>query len=268
LNIPPNIDILICEQEVQADDESAIQVVLNADKRRLELLDEEKAILAQKKPSKEELKRLNEIYDEMNALKTDAAEAKARRILAGLGFDAKMMERSTKNFSGGWRMRVSLAKALFMEPTLLLLDEPTNHLDLNAVIWLDNYLQHWKKTLLVVSHDQSFLDNICTDVIHLDMEKLFYYKGNYTQFKKMLIMKRKEQLKEFEKQERRIKEMKAGGVSTKKAQSKQKEFLTRKQEKNMKNKGIFLTSWFCFVRFRTIILVRIGMLLCICLKIN
>ena len=103
-----------------------------------------------------------------------------------------------------------------------------------------------------MSHDQSFLDNICTDVIHLDMEKLFYYKGNYTQFKKMLIMKRKEQLKEFEKQERRIKEMKAGGVSTKKAQSKQKEFLTRKQEKNMKNKGIFLTSWFCFVRFRAI----------------
>lgn len=238
LNIPPNIDILICEQEVQADEESAIQVVLNADKRRLELMEEEKQIMALKKPSKDELKRLNAIYDEMNALKTDAAEAKARRILAGLGFDAKMMERSTKNFSGGWRMRVSLAKALFMEPTLLLLDEPTNHLDLNAVIWLDNYLQHWKKTLLVVSHDQSFLDNICTDVIHLDMEKLFYYKGNYSQFKKMLVMKRKEQLKEFEKQERRIKEMKAGGVSTKKAVTKQKEFLTRKQEKNMKNKGM------------------------------
>lgn len=238
LNIPPNIDILICEQEVQADEETAIQVVLNADKRRLELIEEEKEIMALKKPSKDQLKRLNQIYDEMNALKTDAAEAKARRILAGLGFDAKMMERPSKNFSGGWRMRVSLAKALFMEPTLLLLDEPTNHLDLNAVIWLDNYLQHWKKTLLVVSHDQSFLDNICTDVIHLDMEKLFYYKGNYSQFKKMLLMKRKEQLKEFEKQERRIREMKAGGVSTKKAVNKQKEFLTRKQEKNMKNKGM------------------------------
>jgi len=59
------------------------------------------------------------------------------------------------------------------------LDEPTNHLDLNAVIWLDNYLQHWKKTLLIVSHDQSFLDNVCTDIIHLDMQKLFYYRGNY-----------------------------------------------------------------------------------------
>ena len=79
-----------------------------------------------------------------------------------------MQERATNKFSGGWRMRVSLARALFIEPTLLMLDEPTNHLDLNAVIWLDNYLQNWKKTLLIVSHDQSFLDNVCSDIIHLD----------------------------------------------------------------------------------------------------
>merc|ERR1711979_135261 len=103
-----------------------------------------------------------------------------------------MQTRAIKDFSGGWRMRVSLARALFLEPTLLMLDEPTNHLDLNAVIWLDNYLQTWKKTLLVVSHDQSFLDNICTDIIHLDQKKLYYYKGNYGTFKKMLKQKRRE----------------------------------------------------------------------------
>ena len=96
------------------------------------------------------------------------AEPKARRLLAGLGFNKEMQDRATNKFSGGWRMRVSLARALFVEPTLLMLDEPTNHLDLNAVIWLDNYLQNWKKTLLIVSHDQSFLDNVCTDIIHLD----------------------------------------------------------------------------------------------------
>merc|ERR1712012_358949 len=132
----------------------------------------------------------------------------------------------------GWRMRVSLARALYIEPTLLMLDEPTNHLDLNAVIWLDNYLQNWKKTLLVVSHDQSFLDNVCTDIIHLDQCKLWYYKRNYSTFKKIEEQKRRERIKEYEKQEKRLKELKAAGQSKKKAEAKSKEALTRKQMKN------------------------------------
>lgn len=173
-----------------------------------------------------------QVYDELKAIGADSAEPRARRILAGLGFNRAMQNRATKNFSGGWRMRVSLARALFLEPTLLLLDEPTNHLDLNAVIWLDNYLQGWKKTLLVVSHDQSFLDNVCTDVIHLDQQKLFYYKGNYSMFKKMYEQKRKEIIKAYEKQEKRLKDLKASGQSKKQAEKKQKEALTRKQEKN------------------------------------
>ena len=168
----------------------------------------------------------------MRAIGAYAAEPKARRILAGLGFTAEMQDRPTKNFSGGWRMRVSLGRALYLEPTLLMLDEPTNHLDLNAVIWLDNYLQGWKKTLLIVSHDQSFLDNVCTDIIHLDMEKLFYYRGNYSLFKKMFQQKRKEQIKDFEKQVKHLKELKAQGQSKKAAEKKQKEVFTKKQEKN------------------------------------
>ncbi|XP_077284217.1 ATP-binding cassette sub-family F member 1 [Arctopsyche grandis] len=231
--IPPNIDILLCEQEVVADDFSAVESVLKSDVKRTELMkecEELEALVGKGKLSKQE--RLNEVYAELKAIGADSAEPRARRILAGLGFNKEMQNRATKNFSGGWRMRVSLARALFIEPTLLLLDEPTNHLDLNAVIWLDNYLQGWKKTLLIVSHDQSFLDNVCNEIIHLDTQKLHYYKGNYSMFKKMFVQKRKEQVKEYEKQEKRLKEMKSHGTSKKVAEKKQKEVLTRKQEKN------------------------------------
>ncbi|KAL0895923.1 hypothetical protein ABMA27_011937 [Loxostege sticticalis] len=231
--LPPHIDILLCEQEVTANDMSAVDTILEADVKRTELLNEAKELEAEtEKGNLSKQDRLNEVYSELKAIGADSAEPRARRILAGLGFSREMQNRATKNFSGGWRMRVSLARALYIEPTLLLLDEPTNHLDLNAVIWLDNYLQGWKKTLLVVSHDQSFLDNVCNEIIHLDQQKLFYYKGNYSMFKKMYAQKRKEMIKEYEKQEKRLKELKAHGQSKKQAEKKQKEALTRKQEKN------------------------------------
>ncbi|XP_026462438.1 ATP-binding cassette sub-family F member 1-like [Ctenocephalides felis] len=231
--IPPNIDVLYCEQEVVADDKTAVESVLLADVKRTSLLNECRELEKRTEAGDLEAQgRLNEVYEELKAIGADSAEPRARRILAGLGFSREMQDRATKNFSGGWRMRVSLARALYLEPTLLLLDEPTNHLDLNAVIWLDNYLQGWKKTLLVVSHDQSFLDNVCNEIIHLDQQKLFYYKGNYSMFKKMHAQKRKEMIKEYEKQEKRIKELKSHGSSKKQAEKKQKEVLTRKQEKN------------------------------------
>ncbi|XP_001652415.2 ATP-binding cassette sub-family F member 1 [Aedes aegypti] len=230
--IPPSIDVLLCEQEVVADEMSAVDTVLKADVKRTALLKQCKELEEQVEAGKIELQdQLQEVYNELKAIGADSAEPRARRILAGLGFSRAMQNRATKDFSGGWRMRVSLARALFIEPTLLMLDEPTNHLDLNAVIWLDNYLQTWKKTLLIVSHDQSFLDNVCNEVIHLDNKKLYYYKGNYSMFKKMHVQKRREMIKEYEKQEKRIKELKAHGQSKKAAEKKQKENLTRKQEK-------------------------------------
>ncbi|XP_017074280.1 ATP-binding cassette sub-family F member 1 [Drosophila eugracilis] len=231
--IPPNIDVLLCEQEVVATDKTAIDTILEADVRRTEMLkkadDLEKQFAAGDLSVQEEL---NDTFTELKAIGAYSAEARARRILAGLGFSKEMQDRPTNKFSGGWRMRVSLARALYLEPTLLMLDEPTNHLDLNAVIWLDNYLQGWKKTLLIVSHDQSFLDNVCNEIIHLDQKKLQYYKGNYSMFKKMYVQKRREMIKEYEKQEKRLRELKAHGQSKKAAEKKQKESLTRKQEKN------------------------------------
>lgn len=235
LSIPPNIDVLLCEQEVVADDTPAVQAVLKADTRRLKLLEEERQLQARLEKGEDNVaERLEKVYEELRAIGAAAAEPKARRILAGLSFTPEMQNRPTKRFSGGWRMRVSLARALFMEPTLLMLDEPTNHLDLNAVIWLNNYLQGWKKTLLIVSHDQSFLDEVCTDIIHLDYQKLYYYRGNYLTFKKMYVQKQKELQKQYDKQEKKLKDLKAGGKSTKQAEKQTKEALTRKQQKGKK----------------------------------
>ncbi|XP_069799875.1 ATP-binding cassette sub-family F member 1 [Dendropsophus ebraccatus] len=232
LNIPPNIDVLLCEQEVVADETPAVQAVLKADTKRLKLLEQEKRLQARLEKGDDSVAELLEkVYEELRASGAASAEAKARRILAGLGFTPEMQDRETKRFSGGWRMRVSLARALFMEPTLLMLDEPTNHLDLNAVIWLNNYLQGWKKTLLIVSHDQGFLDDVCTDIMHLDGQKLYYYRGNYMTFKKMYQQKQKEMQKQYDKQEKKLKELKAGGKSSKQAEKQTKEALTRKQQK-------------------------------------
>lgn len=134
-------------------------------------------------------------YDELD----DTIESRAKTIMIGLGFSIEDFIKPTKFFSGGWRMRISLARALFLTPRLLLLDEPTNHLDLNAIIWLDSYLQTWKTTLIIVSHNQQFLDNVCTNIIAIENKKLVYYKGNYSSFKRMSTCKFNEQLNTWSK---------------------------------------------------------------------
>ncbi|VDN34386.1 unnamed protein product [Gongylonema pulchrum] len=155
------------------------------------------------------------VAEELKNINADAAEPKARRILSGLGFTKTMQEK------------------------------PTNHLDLNAVIWLDKfvilfaykyYLQAWKKTLLIVSHDQGFLDNVCTDIIDLQDQKLYYYKGNYATYKKMKDQKMKERMKAFEAQQKQIAAMKKSGKSSKQATEEMKSRLQQKQDKVNKGK--------------------------------
>jgi ATP-binding cassette subfamily F protein 1 len=125
LKIPPRVDVLYVEQEVLADDTPAVDAVLKADKERWALVTEEKQLLKDLAMGPDEAKdiRLGEIYEQLNQIGGSAAESRARRILYGLGFDGEMQERATRFFSGGWRMRISLARALFLEPTLLMLDE-------------------------------------------------------------------------------------------------------------------------------------------------
>lgn len=155
------------EQEVAGDDTSALESVLECDQERSALLSQEAKlqIAIEKDGSKagdalgEELAR---IYEAMQLAEVDKAPAKASAILSGLGFSVKRQSWPTKAFSGGWRMRLALARALFSKPDLLLLDEPTNMLDIKAILWLEKYLQTWPKTLLVVSHDRKFLDTVST----------------------------------------------------------------------------------------------------------
>lgn len=226
LKLPPRIDFLYVEQEVVADDTPAVEAVLKADKRRWSLLQEESSLMAELDAADEEggddgdvsaekVERLQQVVDELVSMGADSAEAKARRILYGLGFTVDMQTKPTRMFSGGWRMRISLARALFMEPTLLMLDEPTNHLDLNAVIWLDEYLQKWKKTLFVVSHDQDFMNSVCQEILHIEDLKLASYRGNYDSFKKAEKIKFQQAVKAWEKQEKRIRELKKTGKVSK-----------------------------------------------------
>ncbi|CAJ0945631.1 unnamed protein product, partial [Mesorhabditis belari] len=237
LAIPEHIDLLYCEQEISVDSTSAINAVLLSDKKRNALLQEQEEMTKKLEDGDVSAsERLKQVGEELRDIKADAAEPRARRILAGLGFSKDMQEKATQDFSGGWRMRISLARALFLEPTFLMLDEPTNHLDLNAVIWLDNYLQTWKKTLLIISHDQGFLDSICTDIIHLDQQKLHYYTGNYAQFKKMYEQKVREFTKDYDTQEKQLRSLKKGGKSAKQAEEQLKNQLQNKLNKQNKGK--------------------------------
>ncbi|XP_053314984.1 ATP-binding cassette sub-family F member 3 [Spea bombifrons] len=204
LRVPSHISILHVEQEVAGDDTPALQSVLECDFLRESLLQEEKALNAKISSGMgdgTESTRLSEIYSKLEEIEADKAPARASVILAGLGFKHSMQQQMTKEFSGGWRMRLALARALFARPDLLLLDEPTNMLDVRAIIWLENYLQTWPSTILVVSHDRNFLNAVATDIVHLHSQRLEGYRGNFESFMKTKEERLKNQQREFEAQQ-------------------------------------------------------------------
>ncbi|CAH7683665.1 P-loop containing nucleoside triphosphate hydrolase protein [Phakopsora pachyrhizi] len=218
VSIPSHITILYVEQEVLGDDTPAIESVLKADVWRDRLLTEEvslNAILSSSDTNQavdnaenralareKELAtvRLGEVHQLLIDIDAETGPSRAAELLAGLGFSAEDQARPTRTFSGGWRMRLSLARALFCRPDLLLLDEPSNNLDLNAIAWLEDYLQTWPGSLLVVSHDRSFLDAVATDIVHQHSQRLDYYKGNFTQFYATKSERAKNQRREYEAQ--------------------------------------------------------------------
>jgi len=204
--IPGHVDIYHLDQEAEPSDRTALEAVVDHIKKELENLGKlEEEIMETTGPEDE---RLEALYERMEELDPAMFEARAAELLHGLGFEKHMQARKTKDLSGGWRMRVALARALFAAPTLLLLDEPTNHLDLEACVWLEEYLSKYKKCLVIISHSQDFLNGVCTNIINLTQRKLVYYTGNYDTFRKTVAEEEIVQQKKYEKEQEDIKHIK------------------------------------------------------------
>jgi ATP-binding cassette subfamily F protein 3 len=175
-DMPRGARIGYIAQEAPGGSATPFETVLAADLERAALLAEEEGC--------QDIHRIGEIHERLNAIDGYAAPSRAARILVGLGFDEEAQHRPLDGFSGGWRMRVALAALLFSEPDLLLLDEPSNHLDLEAVLWLEDFLKEYRGTILVVSHERDFLNNVVDHILHLERGKLTLYPGGYDAFER------------------------------------------------------------------------------------
>lgn len=204
--VPDHIDIFHLTREIPASDKSALTCVMEVDEERVRLEKLAEILVACEDDESQE--QLMDIYDRLDDMSADTAEARAANILHGLGFTKEMQQKKTKDFSGGWRMRIALARALYVKPHLLLLDEPTNHLDLDACVWLEEELKTYKRILVIISHSQDFLNGICTNIIHLDKNKLKYYTGNYEAFVKTRVELLENQMKQYNWEQDQISHMK------------------------------------------------------------
>eukprot|EP00928_Gymnodinium_smaydae_P023369 TRINITY_DN19313_c0_g4_i1.p1 TRINITY_DN19313_c0_g4~~TRINITY_DN19313_c0_g4_i1.p1 ORF type:complete len:750 (-),score=137.99 TRINITY_DN19313_c0_g4_i1:76-2325(-) len=206
--VPP-VSIFYVRQEIAGDERTALEWVLQSDSERQSLVDKAKALEAE--DTADAGAELALIYEKLEATGGDSQGSvvkRAREILKGLGLNEEMAERQTKSLSGGWRMRVAIACALFVAPGLLLLDEPTNHLDLETVIWLEHHLtEEFQQTLLIVSHDRNFLNSVVTDIILFENSKLETFRGDYYSFEEVVAERKARQERLFEVQEEKKEHM-------------------------------------------------------------
>jgi ATP-binding cassette subfamily F protein 3 len=196
---PPRIEIAHVAQETPALSRSAIDYVIDGDRR----LREVETRLAEAEARGDGVAQAR-LHDAMHHADGYRVKARAGELMHGLGFNSDDLSRPVSQFSGGWRIRLNLAQALMSRSDLLLLDEPTNHLDLDAVIWLETWLRNYPGTLLMISHDRDFLDQVTDHIVHLEQQQAQLYSGNYSGFEQIRSARLAHQQQAYDKQQREI----------------------------------------------------------------
>jgi ATP-binding cassette subfamily F protein 3 len=199
LEMPPNWVIAHVAQETPALTQAAIEFTLDGD---VELRAIEKALVEAEANHQGE--KIGELHARFSEIGGYSARARAAELLDGLGFKNADLDRPVSDFSGGWRVRLNLARALMCRSDLLLLDEPTNHLDLDAVIWLESWLKDYRGTLVLISHDRDFLDAIVNHIAHIEQQRLTLYKGGYSDFERHRAERLAQQQSMYERQQRNV----------------------------------------------------------------
>ena len=225
VSIPSQWRIAHMAQEVATSDRNALDYIIDGDKT---LRGIETEILKAEQSNQHQ--RLAELHEQFDTIDGYNAKVRAEQLMQGLGFQLSDANKSANSFSGGWRIRLNLAQALMTPSDLLLLDEPTNHLDLDAELWLEQWLQRYKGSLLLISHDRDFIDSVCEGIVHIEHKKLTTYSGNYSSFERQRSERLAQQQANYEKQQQRKSEIhsfvsrfRAKATKAKQAQSRLKE---------------------------------------------
>jgi ATP-binding cassette subfamily F protein 3 len=224
VDIPKHIRLAHVAQETPAYSATAIEYVLDGD---VELRELEKALVDAEE--KDDGHRIATLHQRLSEIDAYTANARAAQLLDGLGFSYEEQLKSVSDFSGGWRVRLNLAKALMCRSDMLLLDEPTNHLDLDAVLWLEQWLKKYSGTLLLISHDRDFLDEVVDHIVHIHHKQFKLYSGNYSTFERQRAADLLLQQAAFDKQQKKVEHLesfinrfKAKASKAKQAQSRVK----------------------------------------------
>ncbi len=225
LDMPKDLRKAQMRQETLGTSRTALDYVIDGDSKYRSI---EKQLLKAEQDGNDQ--RMAQLHSELELIHAWSIKNRAEQLLSGLGFELEDFHRTVKEFSGGWRIRLNLAQALMTPSDLLLLDEPTNHLDIEATLWLQQWLLRYEGTLLLISHDRSFLDVVVSHIISFENKKLFLYRGNYSDYEKQKAERLAQQQAEYEKQQVRKKEIesfvrrfRAKATKARQAQSRLKE---------------------------------------------